>query len=395
MSPTLWVSRLRLTNFRSYAQARIDPAPGPVVLTGPNGAGKTNLLEALSLLAPGRGLRRARLDDLARREASVAHGEAPGEPQGWAVAARIESSDGAVDIGTGHTPQESRRRTVRINDAAARGQTALGDHVSAVWLTPQMDRLFIEGAAGRRRFLDRLVFGIDPKHAGRISAYDHALRERARLLQRGTGDRAWLDTLERTLAERGVAIAAARREMTARLAGLCEAPLGPFPGARLALTGTVENWLDDGPALAAEDKLQHGLHESRSRDAVTGGAAIGPHRSDFIMHHLGNGMPADQCSTGEQKALLIAIVLANARLEAAERDRAPLLLLDEVAAHLDVERREALFAELLNLGAQAWLTGTDSAIFESLAGTAQFLAVSGGVIRDAEHGPGRTPSRAL
>ena len=390
MSATLWVSRLRLTNFRCYAQARIDPVPGPVVLTGPNGAGKTNLLEALSLLAPGRGLRRARLEDLARRGVP----ETPAEPQGWAVAATIETPDGAVDIGTGHNPQESRRRAVRVNDAAARSQTALGDHVSAVWLTPQMDRLFIEGAAGRRRFLDRLVFGIDPKHAGRISAYDHALRERARLLQDGVADRAWLDTLERTLAERGVAIAAARREMTARLAGLCEAPLGPFPGARLVLTGTVESWLDDGPALAAEDKLQHGLQESRGRDAITGGAAIGPHRSDFTMHHLGNGMPADQCSTGEQKALLIAIVLANARLETAERDRAPLLLLDEVAAHLDVERREALFAELLNLGAQAWLTGTDSAIFQSLAGTAQFLAVSDGVIRDAEHNSGATPPHA-
>ncbi len=386
MSATLWVSRLRLTNFRCYTQARIDPVPGLVVLTGPNGAGKTNLLEALSLLAPGRGLRRARLDDLARRGAS--------ESQGWAVAATIETPDGAVDIGTGHDPRESRRRAVRINDAAARGQTALSDHVSAVWLTPQMDRLFIEGAAGRRRFLDRLVFGIDPKHAGRISAYDHALRERARLLQGGIGDRAWLDTLERTLAERGVAIAAARREMTARLAGLCEQPHGPFPGARLSLTGTVESWLDDGPALVAEDKLQQGLQESRSRDAVTGGAAIGPHRSDFTMHHLGNGMPADQCSTGEQKALLIAIVLANARLETAERNRAPLLLLDEVAAHLDVEHREALFEELLNLGTQAWLTGTDDAIFQSLAGTAQFLSVSDGVIRDAEHLSSLTPPHA-
>ena len=166
------------------------------------------------------------------------------------------------------------------------------------------------------------------------------------------------------------------------------------PGARLSLTGTVESWLDDGPALVAEDKLQQGLQESRSRDAVTGGAAIGPHRSDFTMHHLGNGMPADQCSTGEQKALLIAIVLANARLETAERNRAPLLLLDEVAAHLDVEHREALFEELLNLGTQAWLTGTDDAIFQSLAGTAQFLSVSDGVIRDAEHLSSLTPPHA-
>lgn len=345
------------------------------MLTGHNGAGKTNLLEAVSLLAPGRGLRRARLEDIGRREA-----------QGWAVAATVETPDGAVDIGTGYDPTENRRRTVRIDGTAARGQSALGEAVNAVWLTPQMDRLFIDGAAGRRRFLDRLVFGGDPRHAGRVATYDHALRERSRLLRDGVGDRAWLETLETTLAERGVAIAAARREMTARVARFCEQPLEAFPGAALEVTGTVENWLDDGPALAAEDRLRAALEENRARDAIAGGAAIGPHRSDLQVRHLGHAMPADQCSTGEQKALLIAIVLANARLEAAQRNRAPLLLLDEVAAHLDRERREALFAEILAMGLQVWLTGTDRAQFEPLRGAAQFFTVVDGVLREEADG---------
>jgi DNA replication and repair protein RecF len=373
------VSRLRLTGFRCYESAQLDLDARSVVLTGPNGAGKTNLLEAVSLLAPGRGLRGARLDEMDRRSAE--------DGQGWAIAASVATPAGTVDIGTGRKDDAANRRIVRIDGKPARSQTSLADYVSAVWLTPQMDRLFTDGASGRRRFLDRLVFGFDAAHAGRVSGYEHTMRERARLLRDG-GDPIWLDTLESDMAERGVAIAAARRELTARLARVCAAPTGPFPGAGLAVAGTVEAWLDEGPALTAEDRLKAALRESRPQDAAAGGAAVGPHRSDLEVHHLAHGMPAALCSTGEQKALLIAIILANARLQTAERGRVPLLLLDEVAAHLDAERRRALFEEIDGLGAQAWYTGTDRAVFDPLGARAQHVAVRAGMLeRDPDrHG---------
>ena len=256
----------------------------------------------------------------------------------------------------------------------------MADYMSVVWLTPQMDRLFLEGAPGRRRFLDRLAFGFDAAHVGRVNAYEHALRERARLLRGKRPDAVWLETLERTMAERGVAVAAARREMTARLARICADPPGPFPGADIAVDGTIESWLDAGPALAAEERFRAALCDSRECDAETGGAAIGPHRSDLAVRHLASGMPADQCSTGEQKALLIAIVLAHARLQAAERGHAPILLFDEVAAHLDESRRDALYREILDLGAQAWLTGTDRSLFAPLEGHVQFYNVRDGAL---------------
>ncbi len=367
----LSLSRLRLTGFRCYVRAGLDLDARPVVLTGPNGAGKTNLLEAVSLLAPGRGLRRARLDDLPRRDADG----------GWAVAATVELPDGPVELGTGRNGTEDNRRSVRVNGDAATSQAALAAYMSVVWLTPQMDRLFLEGAPGRRRFLDRLVFGFDAAHVGRVNGYEHALRERARLLRGSRPDPVWLETLERTMVERGVAVAAARREMTARLARICAAPAGPFPGADIAVDGTIEDWLDTAPALAAEERFRAALRNSRERDAETGGAAVGPHRSDLTVRHLASGMPADQCSTGEQKALLIAIVLAHARLQAAERGHAPILLFDEVAAHLDESRREALYRELLQLRAQAWLTGTDRALFAPLEGHAQFFSVRDGTLQ--------------
>jgi DNA replication and repair protein RecF len=368
----LSVSRLRLTDFRCYATARLDLDERPVILTGPNGAGKTNMLEAVSLLAPGRGLRGARLDNIARSGGKDGNGDADG---GWAVAASIATPDGKREIGTGRSPDGGTRRVVRIDGAPAKSQAVLGEHVSAVWLTPQMDRLFTDGSTGRRRFLDRLVFGFDAAHAGRVSGYDHAMRERSRLLRDGAGDDTWLSSLERKMAERGVAIAAARREMTARLARLCGTPSGPFPGAEVTVTGSVEEWLDEAPALTVEDRLQAALRDSRPHDASAGGAAVGPHRSDLKVRHLAKDMPAELCSTGEQKALLIAVVLANARLQTAERGRVPLLLLDEVAAHLDEVRREALFEEILSTGSQAWLTGTDPALFASLGDRAQKVAV--------------------
>lgn len=369
----LAVLRLRLTDFRSYASARLDLEPMPVVLTGENGAGKTNLLESVSMLVPGRGLRGARLADLARRGGAEDETERP-----WAVAARVATPHGAVDIGTGREPAagSGERRSVRVDGAPARGQSALADHLSAVWLVPQMDRLFVEGTPGRRRFLDRLVFGFDPAHAGRVSGYDNAMRQRARLLRDGSGDSAWLGALEEAMAARGVAIAAARREMVRRLNGASRTGIGPFPAARMVASGALEEWLGEMPALAAEDRLREDLAATRGRDAEVGTTGTGPHRSDFEVYDLARGLAAAQCSTGEQKALLISIVLATARLQAAERGAAPVVLLDEVAAHLDAGRREALFEEICALGAQAWLTGTDRDIFAPLRGRAQYFKVS-------------------
>lgn len=372
---SLAVTRLRLTGFRNYGTLSLDLAPVPVVATGPNGAGKTNLLEAISFLAPGRGLRQARLSDIDLRLPGAQ--ERPVGSDGWAVAATIETVHGPVEIGTGCVPPDE-KRIVRIGGAPAKSQSALAEYVSAVWLTPQMDRLFADGPSGRRRFLDRLVFGFDAAHAGRVSAFESAMRQRGKLLREGIGDDVWLGVLESTIAERGVAIAAARREMTDRLNRACALSSGPFPHADIAIQGTLEAWLDAYPALEVEDRLRGSLAESRSADSENNKAPIGPHRSDLHVVHVEKGQPANLCSTGEQKALLIAIVLADARLRAAERDAAPLLLLDEVAAHLDGDRREALFEEIFELGAQVWLTGTDQSVFSSMQSKAQFLDVRDG-----------------
>jgi len=378
----LWLNRLLVTQFRCYAQAELRLDAQPVVLTGPNGAGKTNLLEAVSFLSPGRGLRGAKLSEIDRR----APGAAAGNP--WAVAATVMTPEGPRDLGSGRDPMQSgdavrERRLIRVDGAAARGQQALAEVLSVVWLTPQMDGLFREGASGRRRFLDRLVYGFDPEHSARCNAYEHALRERARLLKTGQGDVAWLASLEESMATRGVAIAAARLAMVERLQRACDDAEGPFPKADLGLDGAVEDWLRGGPALDAEDRLRDGLAARRRQDADAGGAALGPHRSDLTATHRAKGVSAELCSTGEQKALLIAILLAHARLLTLERGAAPLLLLDEVAAHLDAARRTALYEEILGLGAQAWLTGTDAADFDGLAGRAQFFAVSDGAVAPA------------
>ena len=380
------VRRLTVTQFRCYERARVESDGRPVVLTGPNGAGKTNLLEALSFLAPGRGLRRAALADVGRRQA----------PAGttWGIAAELDTPAGPVSIGTGLDPAAAEaggsRRLVRIDGRPAESQAALGTHVTLTWLTPQLDRLFLEGSGNRRRFLDRLVFNFHPDHAGHLTAYEQALRERARLLKDGRPDRTWLDALEDTMAGNAVAIAAARREMVERLrAADSVASFGGtasddlFPRAELALSGAVEGWLADAPALAVEDRFRARLAETRPIDAVAGGAADGPHRGDLRVRHAGKDLPASECSTGEQKALLIGIVLANARLLAAERGAPPLLLLDEIAAHLDRRRRAALFEEIVALGAQAWLTGTDQELFSALGDRAHHFTVEDGRIGEA------------
>lgn len=370
------VRRLSVTDFRNYTQARLAVDAPAVVLTGPNGAGKTNLLEAVSFLAPGRGIRRARIGEVGRLT--------PDGNANWAVAAEIDGLLGSAAIGTGRDPAAgdldgaSDKRLVRIDGAPAKSQTALGDHLTISWLTPQMDRLFIEGATNRRRFLDRLVYAFDPEHAARVNAYAHALRERARLIRNRVSDSSWFAALEESIAEKAVAIAAARTSLVARLNAAAGAPVGPFPAADLALDGEVEKDLEGRPALAVEDDLKARLAGSRRLDGSEPAAVPGPHRTDLAVRHRAKDMAAEHCSTGEQKALLIAIVLGHARLGKAASGAAPLLLLDEVAAHLDAGRRAALYDILLDLGGQVWMTGTDRELFAPLAGIGQFFAVDDG-----------------
>jgi DNA replication and repair protein RecF len=382
------VAALTLTEFRCYRRAAIEVDERPVVLTGPNGAGKTNLLEAISFLVPGRGLRQAKLSEIDHRVPAAGNGAA--QPLAWGVAARIERPDGAMDVGTGRDPDESpggrEKRLVKINGALAGGQTGLAEILAIVWLIPQMDRLFLDGAAGRRRFLDRLVASFDPDHAKRLARYNHALQERAQLLARPGGSGAdgnWLDAIETQIAEHGIAITAARIELAGRLTQVMASDGSPFPKAELAVTGDAEEWLAALPALAAEDRLRTSLAESRRRDAESGHTQFGPHRSDLQATHLAKRLPAALCSTGEQKALLIAMVLAHGRLLADCNGAAPVLLLDEIVAHLDAARRRALFEAIVNLGIQAWLTGTDEETFQDLRGHAQFLRVRDAVIQEA------------
>lgn len=368
----LAVTRLNLTDYRNIRHLRLESEARVVVLSGPNGAGKTNILEALSFLSPGRGLRRARLSDVTRR----------GSTGMWAVAVRLRDSEGMVEIGTGLAPTEqgAERRVVKVDGQVVRGTAALSQMVVVNWLTPQMDRLFIEGPGPRRRFLDRLVYGFDTEHAPRVSAYERAMRERSQLLRTGRDDAAWLTALEETMATYGVAVAAARREAIARLAGAMEASVSPFPRAQVGADGDLERWLDDMPAVDAEVRFREALEMARGRDAQTGGAMSGPHRTEFAVHHAEKDMPAAECSTGEQKALLVSIVLSDARLQEARLGRAPLLLFDEVAAHLDAARREALFELISARSAQTWITGTDASLFVGLGQAAQYFDVDDGRI---------------
>ena len=378
----LAVRQLRLTDFRNYRQLRLDCSTAPVVLVGDNGAGKTNLLEALSFLAPGRGLRRARLDEVGRKPRDEEPAPAPGRT--WAVAATLDTPDGRLTIGTGIEAARNDgglpRRVVRIDGRPAASQTALGQHVAAVWLTPQLDRLFLDGASERRRFLDRLVTALHPDHAGDVAAYENAQRQRSRLLGEGNRDPHWFTALEDTMARHGVALATNRADTVHRLDAAARLGVGPFPRAALAMAGEVDGWIAAMAALDAEDRLRGELAASRLRDAESGTTCVGPHRSDLAVRYLDFDMPAAEGSTGQQKAILVSIALAHARLVALSRGRPPLLLLDEIAAHLDSERRMALFDEVVALGVQSWMTGTDADLFKPLAGRAQILRVTDGSI---------------
>jgi len=349
------VTRLALTDFRSYAEALIEPGPGFVLLYGDNGAGKTNLLEAVSLLSPGRGIRGAALSEMARKDASG----------GFSVAARLDD----IDIGTGTLASAPERRQVRINGAPA-SANSLGEWLSVLWLTPAMDRLFTGPASDRRRFLDRLVLALEPGHAHHSSRYEAAMRARNKLLSdEGEPDGGWLDALEAQMAEHGAAIGDARaRTVEALGERTASAPDDEFARASIVLEG----WTCGD--LAAE--LRHG----RSRDAAAGRTLAGPHRQDLAVTHRAKAMPAALSSTGEQKALLLGLVLAHAELVAELRGAPPLLLLDEVAAHLDPSRRQALFARLEGRG-QVWMTATEAALFDGIGSASRFHVEAGRVLQ--------------
>lgn len=378
-APRLWVERLTLTNFRNYPSVSLELGPEPVVLTGANGSGKTNLLEAVSLLAPGQGLRRAAYGDIAR-----ASGDG-----GWSIAARVHTGLGAIDIGTGlasgvASSEASTGRIVRIDGVTKQGSGVLADYVEVAWLTPSMDGLFSGPGSERRRFLDRLILCFDAEHARRASRFERAMQQRNRLLGDNVRDPARFAGLEQVMAETGVAIAAARAEATAALSSVSERRRArdansPFPWAVITVDGTLESDLSYLAALDVEERYKAALQMGRERDRAAGRTLEGPHRSDLVVGHGPKGMPARLCSTGEQKALLLGLVLSHAELAAERQDgRAPILLLDEVTAHLDASRRAALCAEILHLGTQAWMTGTDAEAFSALSGRARFLAVDEG-----------------
>jgi DNA replication and repair protein RecF len=358
------VVRLSVSDFRCYTSLRLEVEARPVVLTGPNGAGKTNILEALSFLAPGRGLRRCKLAEVARQDAA--------QPA-WAVAATVKRARDAVELGTGRDGA-SERRLVRIDGKPARSQASLGEWLSVLWLVPAMDRLFTDSAGGRRRFLDRLVLGMDNAHAARASAYEHAMRERSRLLRENRREKSWLDALEGAMASHGIQVAQARALLVSRLNQACRQGIGPFPAAELRLSGALDERLGQDGAAAAEHWLRGQLAMARAHEDQ----AVGPHRSDVMVRHRDKDLPASLCSTGEQKALLLSILLAQARMQREERGLPPILLLDEVAAHLDQTRRAALWDELEALGLQSWMTGTDRSLFAELDGRGQFFGVADG-----------------
>ncbi len=374
----LRLARLRLTDFRSWPSLDAAFAAPIVAIAGENGVGKTNLLEAISLLGPGRGLRGARMGEFGRRVGGAA--------LPWAAAGRFATPQGSFDLGTGSDPEgASERRAFRLDGQPVRTQADLADRVAAVWLTPQMDRLFQEGASGRRRFLDRLAWALEPAHAREVAAHDNAMSQRNRLLAQGRADARWLAGLEDAMARHAVAATAARRSLALRLNAVLAAggATGAFPAARLDLLCPIATALADQPALAVEDVLRAALAADRRRDAAAGGAARGAHRADMTLVHLPKDQPADLCSTGEQKALLISTVLAHAALIAEARGFAPLLLLDEVAAHLDAARREALFAALAALPAQVFLTGTEAEVFRPLRGIADIFEARPGILLPA------------
>src|ERR1700758_5505377 len=367
------IHRLTLTQFRNYRGASLETDRDMVALVGPNGAGKTNCLEAISFLSPGRGLRRATLEDVADNQGDGS----------WAVAAEVEGALGLATLGTGiDAPigEASVTRRCRIDREPVGSAATFGDHLRMVWLTPAMDGLFMGAASERRRFFDRLVLAIDSEHSSRVSALERSLRSRTRLLEVRNFDDHWCDAIERETAELAVAVAATRGQTAMKLAAMLRdrGQASAFPSAAIAPDGWMENALLNEPATAVEDRYREMLRQSRARDAAAGRTLEGPHLTDLQVVYAPKNMAARDASTGEQKALLIGLVLAHATLVAESTGIVPLLLLDEVVAHLDPGRRAALFAELAKLGAQVWLTGADPQAFANISQTSEIFDVENG-----------------
>jgi DNA replication and repair protein RecF len=367
------VLRLTLTNFRNYHAASLDIGAKSIVLMGPNGAGKTNLIEAISFFAPGRGLRRANLDE-------VAFAEGDGS---WAVSAEIEGALGLATLGTGiERPPEDGATTVRkcrIDREPVGSAAAFADHLRVVWLVPAMDMLFVGAPSERRRFIDRLALAVDAEHGSRVNALERSLRSRNRLLEDTRPDPHWLDAVEHETAELAVAVAGQRVETVRRLeAVLASRKSSAFPPAEIALDGWMEQLIPEHPAIEIEERYRTVLRDNRARDAAAGRTSDGPHLTDLKVIYAHKGIAAADASTGEQKALLIGLVLAHARLIAEMTGLAPILLLDEVVAHLDPSRRAALHGELAQLGAQVWMTGADPALFAEVEADATIVDVAAG-----------------
>ena len=367
------ILRLTLSNFRNYRTATLEVDDRPVVLVGPNGAGKTNLIEAISFLAPGRGLRRATHEEVAFQEGDGS----------WAVSAEVEGALGLATLGTGveSAPDDdtAAHRKFRIDREPVSSAAVFADHLRVVWLVPAMDSLFVGAPSERRRFLDRLALAVDAEHASRVNALERALRSRNRLLAEPRPDPHWLDAVEHETAEVAVAVAAVRAEAVNRMQRmLASRHDSDFPPAELALDGWMETLLPSHPALEIEERYRVVLRESRARDAAAGRTLDGPHVTDLSVVYVRKNIPAGAASTGEQKALLIGLVLAHARLISEMTGSTPVLLLDEIVAHLDPGRRAALHAELAQLGAQVFMTGADPAAFAEVADRAAMIEVRAG-----------------
>jgi len=371
------IKQLTLTHFRSYAYARLQCDSRPVIITGPNGAGKTNILEAISYLNPGRGLRSAKLQDCLYQ----APNQLPQQilPTIWGVAAQIDHQGSPLDVGTSYSltaGEQEGRRLMRLQQRPCQQQEIL-NYIRLIWLTPQMDRLFIDGGTARRKFLDRLVYLTDPLHATRVQKYEHVTRERLKILKSSWHqDTLWLDSLEQQMAELSVAIVDARLQTLAKLMQAENWALGLFPKANLSLSGEIETLMQQHSFVIAEEHLQMLFRQQRLQDQQSGRTTTGAHRSHFTVIFIDKNQPAELCSTGEQKALLLSIVMAACRLQALRHEGAPIVLLDEVVAHLDTQRRAHLFAEILNLKLQVWITGTDPDIFYDFGDQAQYFKIA-------------------
>jgi DNA replication and repair protein RecF len=370
----LSIDSLHLSNFRNYVSLRLDDlASTPIVITGPNGAGKTNILEAISLFTPGKGIRGAKLEDMSHK-AELHHANS------WSITGEVEGIKGKSVIST-FKPADSNKRVISIDGNTARTHNELSNLMSIIWLTPQMDQIFISSASTRRKFLDRLVYSFDGEHAKRVANYEFFMRERIKLLKRDRLDLEWISVVERKMAEFAIAIAVARVQIIEYLQNEIDNFISPFPKAIISIKGSIENKVIGNPALQLEEEYKQGLLKNRGIDAQTGRTSIGVHKTDLKVVHAIKSMEAGYCSTGEQKTLLVCMILASARMTIKKRSYVPVLLLDEVIAHLDEDRRAFLLDDIRRIKAQAWLTGTDLSVFSSLKNHATFFQVEGAKLR--------------